>query len=73
MQKAMLHVLTPLVCCAAAAWWRDAVLDLGNRDQDASVLRTKDNDFSDDRRTMQVAPLPHWHEHHATSALRLHK
>ena len=54
MQTATLHVLTPLVCCAAAAWWRDTVLDLGNRDQDASVLRTKHNDFSDDSRTMQV-------------------
>ena len=45
---------TPLVCSAAAVWWRDAVLDLGNLDQVGSVLRTKHNDFSDDSRTMQV-------------------
>jgi hypothetical protein len=46
--------LTPWGCPAAAVWWRDAVLDLGNLDQVGSVLRTKHNDFSDNSRTMQV-------------------
>jgi hypothetical protein len=48
------HALMPLSCSAAAVWWRNAVLDLGNLDQVGSVLRTKHNDFSDDSRTMQV-------------------
>ena len=46
--------LRTLFGSGAAAWWRDAVLDLGNRDEVGSVLRTKHNDFSDDTRTMQV-------------------
>ena len=50
----MCRALTRCDCSAAAVWWRNAVLDLGNRDQVGSVLHTKHNDFGDASRTMQV-------------------